>query len=424
MVRGFFPFALLLPAALFGQTCLGLALLGQSLPTSSSQQFQSNQPETPGHDHPLKPKPLDAKQQEIFQAGEAALRNADLATAERSFQSVIALNPQAVGAYTNLGVIEMRRKQWQKALDDLRRAEALAPDVPGIRLNIGLAYYKQNNYAAAIAPFETVVRDMPNSLQARYLLGLSYLFVARYADAVATLEPLWPQEADQLNYLYALGIAAGEAGNAQLEQRALGRLLEAGKNSPEVHLLMGKAYINHEKYDEALAELNLAAQANPKLPFVHFNLGFAYLKKQDLEHAQAAFLADIALEPGVAYDYDQIGQVYYLQQEYQRAEAALLHAVRLEPRLTSSHIQLAQVYDREKKYVEALAEINAAGRLDPTSYTIHYVRGQVLLHLGRAQDAKTEMQTYTRLFAKAREKGRQALEQGSLPNPELADDAP
>jgi tetratricopeptide (TPR) repeat protein len=289
-------------------------------------------------------------------------------------------------------------------------------------LNIGLAYYREGDYRSAIAPFKSVVRDVPGSMQARYLLGLCYLFVARYADAVATLEPLWPQASDQLNYLYALGIAAGEAKQPELEQRALGRLLEAGKDSPEVHLFMGKAYINHEKYDEAISELNLAAQANPNLPFVHFNLGFAYLRKQDLEHAQAEFLADIAVEPAVVYSYDQLGLVYYLQQEDQKAEPVLLQAVRLDPKMTSAHLELAQVYDREKKHAAALTEINAAAKLDPTSYRIHFVRAQVLQHMGRAQEAKAELQTYTRLFAEARERGRLALEQGALPNPELSRD--
>ena len=176
-----------------------VALAGQALPATSSQQLHSDAPQTRRSD-----RPLDAKQQELFEAGEAALRNGDLASAERSFRAVLAVNSQAAGAYANLGVIEMRRKQWHPALAMLRRAEGLAPEVPGIRLNIGLAYYREGDYRSAIAPFKSVVRDVPGSMQARYLLGLCYLFVARYADAVATLEPLWPQASDQLNYLYAL----------------------------------------------------------------------------------------------------------------------------------------------------------------------------------------------------------------------------
>ncbi|MFZ1160431.1 MAG: tetratricopeptide repeat protein, partial [Candidatus Sulfotelmatobacter sp.] len=120
--------------------------------TPSSSPVHSNQvhsnAETDRHD-----RPLDPRQQELFQKGEASLKNGDLAGAERSFRSVLAANPQAAGAYANLGVIEMRRQRWLQAREMLRRAETLAPDVPGIRLNIGLSYYKQSDYASAIAPF-------------------------------------------------------------------------------------------------------------------------------------------------------------------------------------------------------------------------------------------------------------------------------
>ena len=369
------PVLFLLSAAFFGQV-------------STAPPSHSKAPETHAHDQSL-----DPKQQELFQSGESALKKGEIDEAERSFRAVILLNPQAAGAYANLGVIEMRREHWRQAREMFRHAEALARDVPGIRLNIGLSFYRQGDYAAAIGPFKSVVRDVPSALQARYLLGLCYL--------------------------YALGIAAGEAKNVQLEQRALDRLLEVGQNSPEVHLFMGKAYINHEKYDEALTELNLAAQANPKLPFVHFNLGFAYLRKQDLEHAQAEFLADIAVEPAVAYSYEQLGLLYSQQRDDRKAEQELLQAVRLDPRLTDSHVALAQLYDRQKKYAAALAEINTAGKLDPTGYKLHYVRGQILRHMGRTQAAKAEMETYTKMFDVVREKGIQDLEQSMLPNPEL-----
>ena len=221
--------------------------------------------------HPAPPLAATASPQQLFQEGETALKKNNLDLAERSFRGVLALDPQAAGAYANLGVIAMRRKQWPQALEMLRKAEDLMPQVPGIRLNVGLAYYRQNDFRSAIAPFESVVRDAPDSYQARYLLGLCYFFTERYADATRMLEPLWAQSSDQLNYLYVLGIAAGKSGQPDLEQRALGRLIETGQDSPELHLLLGKAHINREEYDDAIKELELAAKANPKLPFVHFN---------------------------------------------------------------------------------------------------------------------------------------------------------
>ncbi|MGH9638297.1 MAG: tetratricopeptide repeat protein, partial [Candidatus Angelobacter sp.] len=191
----------------------------------------------------------------MFHDGEIQLKANHLDGAERSFRGVLALDPQAAGAYANLGVIAMRRKQWPLALEMLRKAEHLLPQVPGIRLNVGLVYYRQNNFRSAITPFESVVRDVPDSYQARYLLGLCYFFNERYAEAAAMLEPLWPQASTQLNYLYVLGIAAAKSSHPELEQRALGRLIEAGQDSPELHLLLGKAHINREEYDAAIKEL-------------------------------------------------------------------------------------------------------------------------------------------------------------------------
>ena len=118
-----------------------------------------------------------------------------------------------------------------------------------------------------------------------------------------------------------------------LEQRALGRLVETGQDTPEFHLLMGKAHLNRQEYDEAIVELESAAKAEPKLPFVHFNLGMAYLEKQDLERAKAEFQKDIEIEPDVAYDYDQLGLVFYLQQQDMDAEKMFRKALRLDAKL-------------------------------------------------------------------------------------------
>jgi tetratricopeptide (TPR) repeat protein len=89
-----------------------------------------------------------------------------------------------------------------------------------------------------------------------------------------------------------LGIAAQKAKRTDLERTALGRLVEVGENSAELHRLIGKVHLNREEYEEAITELQQAAKTDAKLPFVHFNLGLAYLKKQDLEAAKSEFLKD------------------------------------------------------------------------------------------------------------------------------------
>jgi tetratricopeptide (TPR) repeat protein len=355
----------------------------------------------------------------IFRAGENALSQNHLDEAETDFQRVLAIDPRQGGAYANLGVVYMRRKDWPKALTMLSQAEKLLPQVAGIRLNIGLAYFRQNEFLKAIPPFESVVREQPDSLQPRYLLGLCYFFAERWKDAAATLEPLWAQESSQPSYLYVLTIAANRAGEKELDDKALSQLVKVGADSPEVRLFLGKAHLNLEQYDMALTDFQGAAQANPRLPFVHFNLGLTYLKKQDYENARNEFLKDASIEPDVALDYEELGDVYSLMQQDDNAEKNYREALRLDPRLVNSYLGLAKADQREEKFQQALSAIDSAAKLDPDRTDVHYLRGQVLLHLGRKLEGKKELETAVRLDNERRAQREKQVEMNTLPSPEV-----
>jgi tetratricopeptide (TPR) repeat protein len=360
----------------------------------------------------------------LFQQGQDALTQGHLDKAERDFREVLALNPKVGGAYANLGVVYIRRKQWIKALEELRKAERLMPNEPGIRLNIGLAYYRQNDFFKAIPAFQSVLRDQPDASQPRYLLGLCYFFTDRWSDAVTTLEPLWPQEATQLSYLYVLSISAHRAGNKGLDEQATAQLVKIGEGSPEYHLFMGKAHLNLEQYDLALADFQAAAEANPKLTFVHFDMGLTYLKKQDYEHARDEFLKDAALEPDLALNYDELGEVYSLLQEDSAAEKSYREALRRDPRLVNSYVGLAKAYERGGQHEQALAAIDSALKLDPRRTDIHYVKGEVLLHLGRKEEGKEELETSVRIGNENRAAREKQVETGNVPSPELVEEEP
>jgi tetratricopeptide (TPR) repeat protein len=339
-----------------------------------------------GSAHPADPAKL-------FQRGQDALTRGHLDDAERDFRGVLQLDPQSGAAYANLGVVYMRRKQWNKALESLEKAAHLMPQLTGIRLNIGLAYYRQNEFLKAIPAFESVLHDQPDSLQARYLLGQCYFFANRWADAATTLEPLWAQESGQLPYLYVLSNSAHRAGRQELDDRATAQLIKIGDGSPTYHLFVGKYHLNLDQYDEALAEFQAAADADPKLPFIHFNLGFTYVKKRDYPRALDEFLKDSAIEPDLGLNYDAMGDVHWLLEDDKNAEKNYREALHHDPRLLNSHLGLAKIYQHQEKYALALAEIDAAEKIDAARPDIHYLRGRILLQMGRKDEAKKELDT-------------------------------
>jgi len=358
--------------------------------------------------------------QKLFEAGEAALHAGKLDEAERAFREVVAINPGAAGAYANLGVIQMRRKQWPQALEMLQKAEKLAPDIAGIRLNIGLVYFRQNDFARAIRPFESVLQQSPDSYQARYLLGLCYFFNDRWTDAIGALEPLWGRASDQLNYLYVLEHAADKAKNPALEEKAAARLVEIGEGSPEFHLLMGKAHINRGEYDDAVKDLEAAAQADPKLPFVHFNLGLAYVHKQEYERARIEFHKDIALEPDAPFSYEQLGSLESTVGNEDEAARNYRSALKLDPQRINSHMGLAKIEEHRRHYAAALSELDHVIRLDGGNASARYLRGQVLMRMGREKEGREELASATKMLNEQRAARHKELEGETAPSPELA----
>jgi tetratricopeptide (TPR) repeat protein len=366
-----------------------------------------------------------------YTAGEQALRVGDLNAAEKAFRQVLQSAPSDVGALVNLGVVDMRRHNWKQALATLHHAEKLAPQVPGVRLNIGLAYYRQGDYKSAIPPFESVLRDQPHSTQARRLLGLCYFFGERYADAVGVLEPLWAASQNDLSYLYVLSVAAGDAGQHDLEEKALARLLEVSRNTPTFHLLLGKSYLSRSQEDQAIAELDLAAQGADNLPYVHYYLGLAYRRKRNLEKAKEEFLHDKDLQAAtplpdsaVAYDYDQLGIVAYLQQQNQEAQHDFEEAVKREPGIGTSWYGLAKILRGEGRDQEALKAIDHAIAIDPNSASVHYLRSQILTQLGRRAEAQTDLAAVRRLQHESLDQVEKQMEGGRYHDPQLAQEPP
>jgi tetratricopeptide (TPR) repeat protein len=355
----------------------------------------------------------------LFAKGQTELQAGDLDAAEAAFRQVLSVDPRAGTAYANLGVIAMRRKEWDRAISLLRKAEKLEPKMAGIRLNIGLVEYRRGNYAAAIAPFTSVLRDQPDSQQARYLLGLCQVFTKKYGEAVTVLEPLWAEKSNDVLYLYLIDIAAVESGQKSLDEKILSRLIAVGGGTAEFHLILGKAYLNRDEIPEATSELEQAAVLNPNLPFIHMNLGVAYMRAGADERAEAEFRRDIALEPDLADNYDQLGALYARLGKDEDAERSFREALKRDSKMASAYAGLAKIYQKQQKLEQALKMIDTALHLAPDITGGHFLRGRILTQLGRTNEAKAEFALAQKNLDTQLGKERESREKNRVPNPEL-----
>jgi len=179
-----------------------------------------------------------------FERAQQALATKDYLAAERGFKDFLKLDPNSAAAYTNLGVIYMRTGKPEEAMRALETARKLDPNMVGIDLNLGLLYYRKEDFKHAVPYFERLVKAQPDNVQAHYLLGMSHFMLRDYAAAVADLEPIRDQEQDDLDFLYMLGIAYGQIKRNAESRQTFAMLVRAGGDTPHLHLLLAKAYLD------------------------------------------------------------------------------------------------------------------------------------------------------------------------------------
>ena len=95
-----------------------------------------------------------------------------------------------------------------------------------------------------------------------------------------------------------------------------------------IHVHIASCLKERERYEEALAALDLAERANPELKEIYNLRGFCYFKLKMHNESIAAFERVIELDPGSAIDYANIGS--NLRELGHKEEAIRLYRIALE----------------------------------------------------------------------------------------------
>src|SRR5207245_6355668 len=210
------------------------------------------------------------------------------------------------------------------------KAKALSPDVSGIRLNLGLGYFRKHQFKLAASNFGDVISSDPNNLQARYLKGICDFMMDDFHAAIAAFEPIQIAEQDDLEYLFMLGTSYGMLKRTDDSLRVFQRMIEAGGDTPHLHLLLGKAYLALSQLDNAAVELKRATE-NPSLPFAHYYLGVLNRQQGRLDLAATEFEKEIEIAPGNPSAYKDLAEIRLDQSDVQGAVQVLEKGVEHNP---------------------------------------------------------------------------------------------
>jgi tetratricopeptide (TPR) repeat protein len=195
-----------------------------------------------------------------------------------------------------LGVLELGKARYDKAVDAFREAVRLNPSMVAAHRGLGQTFTALGATRNAVACFQEAVRLDPSDAQSFLELGNAYLALRLAREAIAAY-----QEAITLRP----------------------KLVPA-------HLALGNAYSIAGPLEEAIASYERVIAIDPALADAHANLGMSYRRLGKDEAAMQAFQKAIRFNPHASGLYSMLGDTYSDLSRYAEAVDCLNQLGRME----------------------------------------------------------------------------------------------
>ena len=182
---------------------------------------------------------------------------------EQALAKMNSLNPDSELVHEMSGEIMENMKNYDGALFEYKKAADMAPQKPGIHYKLGNVYWTIAQWDAATREFEAELVNDPLNCKAQALIG----------DILVDQKMDFEQGLSELDKALAI---CPDLAPAKLDR--------------------GRALLKLNRNEEALKELEKAAQASPDDPQAHFFLAQAYRGVGRIRDAQAEMQAYSSLE--------------------------------------------------------------------------------------------------------------------------------
>lgn len=331
---------------------------------------------------------------QMLALAEEFVKRGDFGNAEKEYNQITRLYPEASEGYNDLGALYMSERRFDSACREFELAAALDPKEAVIQQNLGICLFESNRVSRAIDALEQAESLAPSELRTHYFLGYSLFMTGQLNQAERELEYVRTRKPRDENTLFALVRLYREKREDAKSVAAFDDLVRAHPGSVFVHVLMGESYDAQGKPKDAIAEYKRAIALAPEMPRLHFDLGFLLWGENEMDRAQTEFYEELKIVRNFAPAFYYLGEIDLSRNDLPKAELDFGRALAANSACVDAYVGLGKTLAREHRFHRALTAFRRAEGLDPKSSDAHYWLATVYRHLRRTQESMQEMRAY------------------------------
>ncbi|HEX8144624.1 MAG TPA: tetratricopeptide repeat protein [Pyrinomonadaceae bacterium] len=320
---------------------------------------------------------------QLVEEGIASMERGDAATARDRFQKAIEANPKDLAAHTYLGVIADSTGDLALAELHFATVARLDPTSPAARNNYGAILFRRGENARAATEFEASLRL--NSKQPTALVNLAQIrFAQATPESLRAARELFEralpvtQDAEVARALIIVALRLKDkAAAARFYGEYAVRLPNAGAKvkAASARFELGSALLEAELFQESLAELKAAFEADSSNTDTIIRLARAYLALNDIPSAGRTLESTVARGIETPPVYALLAETYWKGGHFENAIPAMRLAVERDPQSEGYRYTYGMLLTNAMAPAAAVIRLEEALQLFPRSARLWFALG-------------------------------------------------
>jgi tetratricopeptide (TPR) repeat protein len=253
------------------------------------------------------------------------------------------LYPWWVNLYTDLGDVELKNGNDDKAMAHYRKALEIEPDNVHSLFTLGAVLSRQGRIDEAIDFYEKTLKINPDHVMARVSLGKRLTEQGKIEEAMDHFHHALEVNPEHVLGNHSLGYALSLLGRTDEAIAYYQKTLEIDPEYEPSLTNLGIELSGQGRIEEAIAKFKKAVELNPKNAVACLNLGRALIDRGKKREAVGYFLKTLEVEPRNEEAYFYLGITLADQGRFDEAVQSLKRALSINPGFTAARQALTSL---------------------------------------------------------------------------------